>query len=94
MTELIEKMDRLEKLILSTQKNVLTIDEVCVLTGLSKSHLYKLTMKQQIPHYKQAKHLYFEREEVESWLKKHPVLTMDQVVDKASDYLKMKRRAN
>lgn len=89
-----KRLDKIENLILSTQKNVLTIDEVCVLTGLSKSHLYKLTMRQQIPHYKQAKHLYFEREEVEQWLRKHPVFTMDQIVDKASDYLKIKGKVN
>ncbi|MDR3287079.1 MAG: helix-turn-helix domain-containing protein, partial [Prevotellaceae bacterium] len=33
-------------------KNVLTFDEVATLTGLSKSHLYKLTCKKVIPHYK------------------------------------------
>jgi excisionase family DNA binding protein len=69
MVDLIERFNKLENLILCTQKEILTIDEVCVLTGLSKSTIYKLTMSGGIPHYKQAKHLYFDRVEVVEWLK-------------------------
>lgn len=69
MEILIQKIERLENLILTTQKEVLNIDEVCDLTGLSKSTIYKQTMSGSIPHYKQAKHLYFDRAEVIEWLK-------------------------
>lgn len=63
-----KRLMRIEKL-LSTQKKVLNLDEVSQLTGLSKSHLYKLTSWGMIPHYKQSKHLYFDRDEVNNWLK-------------------------
>ena len=33
-------------------KEVLTSDEAAKYMGVSKSYLYKLTMRQQIPHYK------------------------------------------
>ena len=33
-------------------KEVLTSDEAARYMGISKSYLYKLTMKQQIPHFK------------------------------------------
>ncbi len=69
MEVLIHKIERLENLIRTTQKEVLNIHEVCDLTGLSKSTIYKLTMSGSIPHYKQAKHLYFDRVEVIEWLK-------------------------
>ncbi len=73
MVELLQRFERLENLVLSTQKTVLNIDEVCAFTGLSKSTIYKLTMQggKSIPHYKQSKHLFFDRVEVESWLKEH-----------------------
>lgn len=73
MVELLEKFERLENLVLSTQKTVLNINEVCTFTGLSKSTIYKLTMQggKSIPHYKQSKHLFFDRVEVENWLKEH-----------------------
>ena len=36
---------------LFTTKEVLTSDEAARYMGISKSYLYKLTMRQQIPHY-------------------------------------------
>ena len=50
--ELREQLDRIEKYSLLAAKNVLCFDDVALLTGLSKSHLYKLTCSHQIPHYK------------------------------------------
>lgn len=44
MVDLIKRFERLENLIVSTQKEVLNIDELCTLTGLSKSTIYKNTM--------------------------------------------------
>lgn len=39
--ELREQLDRIEKYSLLAAKNVLCFDDVALLTGLSKSHLYK-----------------------------------------------------
>lgn len=50
--ELREQLDRIERYSLLAAKNVLCLDDVAILTGLSKSHLYKLTCNHQIPHYK------------------------------------------
>jgi excisionase family DNA binding protein len=55
--------------LLLSQKKVLTLDEVSDYTGLSKSFLYKLTCKNEIPCYKPlGKHIYFNKEEIDSWL--------------------------
>jgi len=54
---------------LLAKKRVLNIDEVCRLTGLSKSHVYKLTCYHKIPFFKKSKHLFFDRIELEKWLK-------------------------
>lgn len=72
---------------LSLSKNVLNLDEVCNLTGLSKSHIYKLTSWGKIPHYKQAKHLFFERTEVEGWLKLNRVSSNEDLESTANDSL-------
>ena len=69
MVDLIQRFERLENLIVTTQKNTLNIDEVCLLTGLAKSTIYKKVMRGETPHYKQAGHLYFDRVEIENWLK-------------------------
>lgn len=45
-------LQRIDKNLLLAAKQVLNMDEVMLLTGLSKSHLYRLTSSCQIPHYK------------------------------------------
>lgn len=68
LKELVVKLDNIEALLL-TQKKVLNLTEVILLTGLSKSYLYKLTSTGGIPCYKpQGKHIFFNKDEVESWL--------------------------
>ena len=92
MTELLEKFERLENHILCTKKTVLNINEICTLTGLSKSTIYKLTMNGKIPHYKQAKHLYFDRIEIEAWLKANRGFNIDEVETEASSALTLKKK--
>ena len=49
-------------------KDVLTSDEAAVYLGVSKSFLYKLTMRKEIPHYKpNGKLCFFERLELNRW---------------------------
>lgn len=75
MNELIKRLDRLEVLTLLAAKSVLTLDEVCLLTGLAKSTVYKMTANRTIPHYHadSGKHLYFKKDEVENWLTRNRV---------------------
>ena len=68
LKELVVKLDNIQALLL-TQKKVLNLAEVLLLTGLSKSYVYKLTSTGGIPCYKpQGKHIFFNKDEVESWL--------------------------
>lgn len=69
-------------------KKVLDIDDAMCLTGLSKSHLYKLTCTRKIPYYKpEGKQIYFDRAELEAWLKRNRVNTVDEVEQEATNYL-------
>lgn len=68
-------------------KEVLTSDEVAEYMGISKSYLYKLTMRQQIPHYKpMGKMCYFNRLEVEKWLQSNRVATATEIEQQAQAY--------
>ena len=50
-------------------KKILTLEEVAEYTHLSKSYIYKLTSKGDIPYYKpNGKQLYFKRTEIDEWL--------------------------
>lgn len=69
-------------------KEVLTSDEVARYMGISKSYLYKLTMKGEIPHYKPlGKMCYFNRKEVEAWLQQNRCATATEIADTANRYL-------
>lgn len=69
-------------------KEILTTDEAARYMGISKSHLYKLTMEKQIPHFKpMGKMCYFNRVEIEQWLQTNRVHTDDELSQKANAYL-------
>lgn len=86
-TELNDRLSRIENMLLS-QKTVLNFDEASVYTGLSKSHLYKLTSTGGIPCYKPTgKKLYFNKEELDNWMLRNKKLSQDEIDDKAENYL-------
>lgn len=77
-----ERLKNIENL-LSQTKEVLSIDEVSQYTGLSKSTIYKLTCYKLIPHYKQAKHLFFSRPEIDLFLKSNKINTQTEIKEDA-----------
>lgn len=78
--ELKSLSDDLAKKIIYTTKEVLTSDEASLYLGISKSHLYKLTMRRVIPHYKpMGKMCYFNRGELEQWLLTNRVSTDSEI---------------
>lgn len=85
--------DVLEKMALMIQTNlatkaVLTLDEAARYTGLSKSTLYKLTSNREIPHSKPfGKRIYFDRIELDNWLKQNRVSTTKEVAQKALNHI-------
>lgn len=81
------RVAELEKQVFLT-KNVLSFEEASRFLNLSKSYLYKLTSGNLIPHYKpQGKMLYFERTELEAWLRRNPVKTRTQIEAEAQQYV-------
>lgn len=86
-TELDERLSRIENMLLS-QKTVLNFEEASVYTGLSKSHLYKLTSTGGVPCYKPTgKKLYFNKEELDDWMLRNKKLSQDEIDDKAENFL-------
>ena len=67
--EILDSQKRVESLLLS-QKTFLTFNELAEYTGLSKSYLYKLSMKFEIPgmYRPMGKQLYFDRKEIDQWM--------------------------
>ena len=81
------RVEELEQMLFLT-KNVLSFDEASKFLNLSKSYLYKLTSGNLIPHYKpQCKILYFEKVELEAWLRQNPIKTQAQIEQEAQKYI-------
>ena len=70
---ILERLDRLERL-MTANKEVLTFEETCDYTGISRSYLYKLTASGNIPHSKpNGKIIFFEKRRLNEWLLQHSV---------------------
>lgn len=83
--------DKINKILiysLLAAKNVLTLEDAALLTGLSKSHLYRLTCTHQIPYYKpNGKQIYFDRAELEAWMRQNRVATQRESEQQAIAYV-------
>ena len=84
---ILERLNAIERYSLLGAKNVLLLDDVALLTGLSKSRLYKLTCGKQIPFYKNAKMLYFDKKEIEDWMRQNKSISQMEAEQKADAYL-------
>ena len=85
-SELIERLDRIEKATVLGAKNILTVNDLCLLYGMKKSFLYKLTASREIPFYRRAKTIYFKRNEIESWLTTYRTATKEELEQEAINH--------
>jgi len=87
--EILEQLQEIKNLTLLGAKKALNMNDLCFLTGLSKSHIYKLVCGKKIPYYKSegGKFTYFEKAEIEKWLLHNRVPTNDEVETAADNYI-------
>ncbi len=85
-----ERLNQIESL-LRTQKEILNIDECSILTGLSKSTIYKMTCTRVLPHFKKHKSLIFDRAEIIDYMKSQRIKTSDELEKEASSYVTLNK---
>lgn len=79
MQSIEERLTNLER-INQGAKTILTLEEVAKYTNYSKSYIYKLTSRREIPCYKpNGKQLYFKRTEIEEWLLTNRKMTNKEI---------------
>lgn len=87
-----ERLDRLERL-LTANKEVLTFEETCDYTGISRSYLYKLTASGNIPHSKpNGKMIFFEKSKLNNWLLQNRRKSHAEITDDTLKYTFKNRR--
>ena len=70
----IEANLELIKTLLMGDKKILTLEETCNYTGYTKSYMYKLTSGQQIPNMKRGKKVFFDKDEIDAWIRYNKVI--------------------
>lgn len=92
LSTIIERLDRIENMI-RTNKTVLTIDDAAEYTGLSRSYLYKLTAKGEIPFSKpRGKLIYFSKEKLDQWLLSNKRKSNEEIKKEALEYTFRRKR--
>lgn len=90
---ILERLNRLERLLIAN-KEVLTFEETCDYTGISRSYLYKLTASGNIPYSNpNGKMLFFEKTKLNAWLLHNGRMSRSEIETEALNYtFKNKRR--
>jgi len=86
-----KKLELIESYIIScniSSKEVLTFDEAATYLGFSKSALYKMTSKKEIPFYVPGgKKIFFRRTEIDEWIFKNKINSSDDLILENEIYL-------
>ncbi|RYE40270.1 MAG: DNA-binding protein [Sphingobacteriales bacterium] len=93
---IVEKLNSIEALLKSMSRvengnvtitEILNVDEAAKYLSVTKSHIYKQTSQNEIPHYKRGKKIYFKRSELDEWLTKHRITTKEEIDRMATEYI-------
>jgi excisionase family DNA binding protein len=72
--------------VLKPLKEFMTVDELAKYLELSKSAIYKLTSKRELPFYNPGgKKIYFKREEVDTWIKAGRIAPDSEILEQFNE---------
>jgi excisionase family DNA binding protein len=86
--KILSELQEIKQLAVLGAKQALTMNDAALLTGLSKSHLYKMVCAKKIPYWKGqgGKLTYFEKGELNGWMLQHRIKTADEIETEAANY--------
>ena len=86
--QILQSLNRIERYSIIGAKRMLNIDELAFMTGLTKSWIYRATCERTIPFYKpNGKQIFFDRVEIDAWLKQNRIATFDEINLEAEKYM-------
>lgn len=93
---ILNELQEIKQLMLLSAKQALTMSDAALLTGLSKSHLYKMVCAKKIPYYKSqgGKLTYFDKDELTGWMLQHRIKTADELEQEAITYTVTGKHSN
>lgn len=82
------KIDALSQSVSINQKQVWTLDEFSIYSGIKKSYLYKLVMQRKLPVYKpNGKSIFLKSDECIDWLLRNKIKTASEQDVAAATYV-------
>jgi len=84
-----ERLERIERLVMLGSKDVLNVQEVALLIGVSESRVRHLCSERALPYYKQGRNVYFRKSEVEKYLLSERIPSNSEINSKAATYSKI-----
>lgn len=83
------QLNRIEEILKFQNAEPISFEEASKYLNVSKSYLYKLTCKNQIPFYKPGgKKIFFEKSELNKWILKGRIKSQSELDELANDYNK------
>ena len=82
--KLIDRLNKIESILLSQNEKPLTHKEAAKYLNLSHSYLYKLTCSNKIPYYKpNGKKIFFKQSDLNNWLFKNRKQSISEIEQEA-----------
>lgn len=84
----LEKIESLLTELKATSTKPFDLDEAADYLHISKSHLYQLTSKEQIAHFKPAgKRIYFRKEDLDAYLLRNRRAAAEEIEERAASHI-------
>lgn len=90
MEKIMGKLEEIKQATLLGSKKMLTVEECATYINMTKETLYQKVYNREIPHYKRGK-LYFDKNEIDEWLKTTKRPTKDEIDSQAATYVTLKK---
>lgn len=81
-----QRLERIERLLIISSKEVLTTSDVALLLNISESRVRHLASAREIPYYKQGSRTYFKKSEIEEWQLSQRIPTNKEIKRRATTY--------
>ncbi len=83
----LQGVNSLNELGITSENEIMNLGQLAMYIDLSKSAIYKHTSTRNIPFYKSAKRIYFKKSEIDAWLTKNRISTVDEIEKQATNYI-------
>ena len=84
-----ERLERIEALLILSNKEVFNTKEAAMFLGISETRLYHLASQREVPYYKRGASNYFKKSELEEWMtqKDDRVKTTSEIRSEAAKHI-------